>query len=59
MPLKKGSSPDVISQNIKMLIGEGRNRQQAAAIALQEAGRSKYDSMEAKALMCLKTHLKA
>jgi len=35
MPLKRGSSPDIISKNIRQLIKEGYTRQQAVAIALQ------------------------
>jgi hypothetical protein len=35
MPLKRGSSPDTISKNIRQLIKEGYTRQQAIAIALQ------------------------
>lgn len=41
MPLAKGSSQKVISSNIKKLIGEGRPHDQAIAIALSEARRSK------------------
>jgi len=35
MPLQRGSSPDIISKNIRQLIKEGYTRQQAVAIALQ------------------------
>jgi hypothetical protein len=41
MPLKKGSSDKTISENIRMLINEGYSREQAAAIAYKEAGRSR------------------
>lgn len=38
MPLKKGSSKEVIEDNIKELIEAGHTREQAAAIAYKEAG---------------------
>jgi hypothetical protein len=41
MPLKKGKSNKVISQNIAALIDEGKPRPQAVAIAFAKAGRSK------------------
>ena len=41
MPLKKGSSQDVIGHNIGKLIGEGYQKDQAAAIAYSKAGRGK------------------
>lgn len=40
MPLKKGSSDDTVSANIKKLIAEGYPRRQAVAIALEQAERS-------------------
>lgn len=43
MPLKKGSSQEVISENIRTLIHEGRDRAQAVAIALDMARRSKRE----------------
>ena len=35
MPLQRGSSPNIIQQNIRKLIKEGYTKQQAIAIALQ------------------------
>ncbi len=41
MPLKKGSSQKVISSNIKTEIESGKKKDQAIAIALNKAGKSK------------------
>lgn len=41
MPLKKGKSQKVISENIRKEIASGRSRNQAIAIALANAGKSK------------------
>ena len=41
MPLKKGSSKKAISANIKELKGSGYKQDQAVAIAMNEAGKSK------------------
>jgi hypothetical protein len=41
MPLKRGSSKETISENIKKLMNEGYPREQAVAIALEEARKSK------------------
>ena len=49
MPLRKGSSDDVISKNIGQLIREGYDRKQAAAIAYRMAGRGM--SLEARAAL--------
>lgn len=41
MPLKKGKSDKVVSQNIRTEMKAGRPQRQAVAIALSKAGRSK------------------
>lgn len=41
MPLEKGSSKKVISNNIKTELASGKKRSQAIAIALSKAGKSK------------------
>lgn len=44
MPLKKGSSKEVIEENIKELIAAGHSPEQAAAIAYKEAGAAMDES---------------
>jgi preprotein translocase subunit SecD len=41
MPLKRGKSQDVISENIRREIKAGKSPKQAQAIAFAKAGRSK------------------
>ena len=41
MPLKKGSSKETISQNIKTEMAAGRPQRQAIAIAMNTAGKGK------------------
>lgn len=41
MPLKKGKDIKTVSSNISKLVNEGRDREQAVAIAMREAGKKK------------------
>ena len=44
MPLQSGSSPNIISANIRELIKSGHKHSQAIAIALDKAGKSKQEA---------------
>lgn len=46
MPLKEGTSDEVISDSISKLMDEGYPQKQAIAMALRSAGKSKYDGSE-------------
>ena len=48
MPLKKGSSKEVVSSNIKTEMAAGRPQKQAIAIALSTAGKSNKGSKKGK-----------
>lgn len=41
MPLKKGRSNKIVSENIRRLVKEGKSRKQATAIALRLAMKDK------------------
>lgn len=41
MPLKKGSSKEVIAENIRAEMNAGKDQKQAVAIAMSQAGKSK------------------
>jgi len=44
MPLKEGSSKEIISENIATEIKAGKSREQAVAIAMKKAGKSNQDT---------------
>ena len=48
MPLKKGRSNKVVSENIRELMHSGRPQKQAIAIAMREAGKPKPKKKKGK-----------
>jgi len=51
MPLKSGSSKEVISANISELVRSGRPRNQSVAIAMNKAGKGPRGKDRARALI--------
>lgn len=54
MPLKKGSSDKTVSSNISRLRHEGYEEDQAIAIAMSKAGRSRKKSPKQGKVLSLK-----
>lgn len=54
MPLKKGSSKKVISENIRMEMHKGHPQKQAIAMALASAGKTKGNNVKSKGKVVVK-----
>ena len=54
MPLKKGSSKKVISENIRMEMHKGHPQKQAIAMALASAGKTKGKNVKSKGKVVVK-----
>lgn len=55
MPLFKGNSNNIISQNVKELRNSGRPEAQSVAIALRQAGKQKAKSVKTVAKQVVKS----
>lgn len=53
MPLAQGSSRETVSRNIKHEMGKGKPQDQAVAIALKQAGLSKYQEQRQRGQFAL------